>query len=150
MSQHYITLCIFDRTKLYNQKPKAPDFWGALSTSSFNSILGCFVILLTDFTVVMKCQDTFGFCITAAFHTKSALKLTGVTPWTTVPLFGSTNVSICRILCSIKSRLSYDPDTDNTYWKQQALLEKTSRHFLDVVTVLFSLPLPSAMSPSYH
>lgn len=57
--------------------PAVPDLCGAISPSSFNSILGCFFLLLTDFTVMMKCRDTFGFCITAAFHTDSAPELSG-------------------------------------------------------------------------
>lgn len=54
-----------------------PETARTICASSFSSILGCFFLLLTDFTVMMKCRDTFGFCITAAFHTNSAPELSG-------------------------------------------------------------------------
>ena len=70
----------------------------------------------------MKCQDTFGFLHHFSFSHKLSSWALRVSPWATVPLFGSTDVSICTEVCSSevwrKSRTSDESMADSHYCRE--------------------------------
>lgn len=104
---------------------------GTISPSSFNSILGCFFFLQLTSQWWWNAKTLFRFCIIRAFsHTLSSCAL-WASPWATVPLFGSTDLSISTEVCSsnvwrkIEHHMSLWLD-----WNTQALLQRRRKAFL--------------------
>lgn len=114
---------------------------GTISPSSFNSILGCFFFLQLTSQWWWNAETLFRFCIIRAFsHTLSSCAL-WASPWATVPLFDSTDLSISTEVCSsnvwrkIEHHMSLWLD-----WNTQALLQRRRKAFFGYEWPLYELP----------